>query len=219
MSHSTCRSLSIFDLDHTLLSVNSSFSFSLKLERKSLFHLPPALYCIWYYLRHQYFGLSIRDLHQYAFQSMFKGRRLQDLEHEAQFFIDSHLSTFLYQPALLRLRQAQLQNHQIVIMSSSPTFLVEPIAKKLGVDMWYGSIYRADGAGCLSEIQQIVEGQYKAQIVRDIQVEYQIPSTFTCAYSDSYLDLPLLEMAGKAVGVNPDRRLKEFCVKYGWEII
>lgn len=211
--------LNIFDLDHTLLTINSSFSFALTLKRKRFFELPPQVLCAWYFLRYKYFGLPLQQLHEYAFQSLFKGRRLSDLERRAEEFLNTDLWGFINEPALLRLRMAQELKQHTVIMSSSPIFLVEPIAKKLGVDTFYGSTYTTDEQGYLTGIKQIVDGPLKARLMKDLQAEHEISPSLTCAYSDSYLDLPLLEGAGKAVGVSPDRHLKKVCQKNGWEII
>ena len=41
----------------------------------------------------------------------------------------------------------------------------------------------------------------------------------TTFYSDSINDLPLLCAVEKAVGVNPDSKLRHECISRGWEII
>jgi len=39
------------------------------------------------------------------------------------------------------------------------------------------------------------------------------------AFSDSIADLPLLEMAGKAMVIRPDRELYSLSKQKGWEIL
>jgi phosphoserine phosphatase len=39
------------------------------------------------------------------------------------------------------------------------------------------------------------------------------------AYTDSYLDLPLLKAVGHVIAVNPDNALRRLSKKQGWEIL
>lgn len=39
------------------------------------------------------------------------------------------------------------------------------------------------------------------------------------AYSDSFNDLPLLELVGRPVAVNPDRRLRQVAITRGWPVL
>lgn len=211
--------LSIFDLDYTLVSMNTSFRFGLHLPRQKSRYVPPSVICIWYYLLYQAHSLSLTDLHEKAFQTIFKGRSLVDIQETVSHFLMNEFESHLYLPALERLRQAQNNNHYTVIVSSSPAMLVEPIAKKLEVNSWAATQYSVDDKGIINGIEQIVEGNYKARMAQSLMADMAIDSSCLTAYSDSLVDLPLLKVAGHPVGVNPDKHLKRICEKNGWEII
>lgn len=211
--------LSVFDLDHTLLTINSSYHFGAYLYRQKFFSFPSLLASLFYYARHKLFGLSIQKLHQKTFQLLFKGVSIEDLQAYVTVFLEQQLTEKLYQPALQRLHEAQKRGDYTLILSSSPDFLVRPIAEWFGVDSWQATIYAVDDGGCLSHLASILEGQDKANYLAHLIREMGIHSSSVTVYSDSHLDLPILKMAGKAIGVVPDFYLKRICQEKGWEII
>jgi HAD superfamily hydrolase (TIGR01490 family) len=62
-------------------------------------------------------------------------------------------------------------------------------------------------------------GSKKKDAVLDWLTQNNISNRNVCFYSDSYTDLPLLEICGKPVAVNPDRTLLGEAKKQGWEIL
>jgi HAD superfamily hydrolase (TIGR01490 family) len=212
-------SLTIFDLDHTLLTVNSSYRFGAYLYKKKFFSLFPLIRCMGYYGCHKLLGLSLEQLHHKVFWHLFKGQPLQEIERHAEAFVHGHLQELIYQPVFERLSLARRQNAFTAILSSSPDFLVKPIAHRLGVDAWYATQYVADGNGLLGRLGKIIQGREKAQEVKRLAQKLQVIDSSITVYSDSYLDLPVLQVAGKAVGVRPDNRLRRLCLKNKWEIL
>lgn len=211
--------LSVFDLDHTLLTVNSSYHFGVYLYRQNFFSFPSLLASLCYYAYHKLFGMSVQKLHKKTFQMLFKGVSAEELQKHAAVFLEEQLTKKFYKPALERLREAQEKGDYVLILSSSPDFLVKPIAEWLGVDAWQATIYAVDDCGRLSHLASILEGQDKADYLAHLIKKMNISSSSITAYSDSHLDLPVLKMAGKAIGVVPDFYLKRICQEKGWEII
>ncbi len=79
--------LVIFDLDHTLLKVNSSFYFGFFLYRRKFFSFWTLLKCLNDYARYKWFRMSIYDLHTKTFKRLFKGRALNEISsYVDQFF-------------------------------------------------------------------------------------------------------------------------------------
>jgi phosphoserine phosphatase len=84
---------------------------------------------------------------------------------------------------------------------------------------WTGTPYLSDPQGRFTSIGSVLEGQGKADIVIKLAQQMDLPLTDTIVYSDSYLDLPVLKIAGRAIGVKPDDHLKRICLQNGWEIL
>jgi phosphoserine phosphatase len=163
--------------------------------------------------------MSIYDLHIKAFARLFNGRSLADVRCYAVQFLTDSLDAMLYHPVVKRLKQAQNQGYHVMILSSAPDFLVEEIASRLQVSHWKATIYQPDEKGNFIAIAQVMEGEDKAKYLKEVADQMQLPQSAITVYSDSYLDLPILKIAGQAIAVGPDSRLKRICLQNGWEIL
>jgi HAD superfamily hydrolase (TIGR01490 family) len=208
-----------FDLDHTLLSTNCSFSFGKYLYKKG--HLSKPLMCMLsgLYFAHKARLLSMMDMQGIIFHKLFKGKPAKVFSHLAFDFLDESLDSMLYRPAVTEMHLASATGSLIAIFSSSPCFLVGPISERLGVEHWEASKYAVDRNGNFSHISRYLEGEGKAEITSQLIARMGINKNDVAAYSDSYHDLPFLEFVGKPVAVQPDRRLKKHSLRNQWRII
>jgi len=206
-------SVAAFDLDGTLLKKNGSFAFCRFLCKKGLLSRLDLAICALIYLRHCYFGLSLHDLHQQVFDRFFRGVSQAHLQIWIEPFLSEQLNTLWYSPALLRLKALQQEGIECIIFSNSPRFLVQAIARKIGVEKVFATEYQINDKGELIGIATLMDGLQKAKILQ------QIASKTTMALSDSPLDLPFLEAAKMCVAVNPKRALRKIAQKKGWEIL
>jgi HAD superfamily hydrolase (TIGR01490 family) len=213
------KKIAIFDLDHTLLTVNSSYQFGLYLYKTRELSLTTLAAIIFAYLRQRIFHTPLLPMHQQHFDRLFKEKSRAYFDTQASLFVEKHLSLFLNIPVLRRWEQHQAAGDQLVILSGSPTFLVEPIAKRLGAHHAIGTDYAIDSQGRFSHIVRVMDGHDKAEVAAQLAAEHGCHPSDLKAYSDSHLDLPLLQYAGKAVGVNPNRALRRYCLKHGWEVL
>lgn len=219
MSGITGGQVHAFDLDHTLIRANASFQFGLFLYRQGIFGALKMLHLLRYYASHKAFGTPIFDLHQRSFRALFLGRDSHEMSQHVDTFLDETLVQLWYAPAVSRLRDAQNAQHVTAIFSSSPDFLVKPIARRLGVHHWAASQYAVDHKGLFSSVDKVLEGSDKATLLHDLVRQWEITPSESIAYSDSHLDLPFLQAAGRAIVVNPDRKLKAISLQKAWEII
>jgi HAD superfamily hydrolase (TIGR01490 family) len=213
------RKLLLFDLDHTLLATNCSLRFGAYLYSQRFFSTSMMSYLAWCYWRHKVMGMPMRKVHEKVFQSLFLGRSISEFEERATKFLDQHFDKMLYMPAVERLRAAQAAGHHTGILSSSPDFLIKIVAERFGVDTWRATRYCVDKDKILCTISHLMEGLEKAKATIEIANALGISRDAVEAYSDSFLDVPFLEAAGCAVGVNPDPKLRRLCKKNGWRIL
>lgn len=210
--------LIVFDLDHTLLNANSSFRFGSFLYRHKFFSFKTLLGCLSDYIRHKWLGMTIHDLHAQTFARLFEGCLLADIDHYVDIFLTESLNDMLHEPVVQRLKVAQKQGDYILILSSSPDFLVKEIARRLQVMDWKATIYESDQQGVLIAVH-VMCGEDKAQYVKKLADQMSLSRSDITVYSDSHLDLPILKMAGQAVAVGPNFYLKRLCLQNGWEIL
>lgn len=211
--------LAVFDLDKTIVSDNCSFDFCRYLVRKKVLPLSSLLYSVFFYIQHVFFGMSLTALHNKVFEHSLRGMPLEKLEENVEPFLKDYLSSEVYAPVFSELRLAQHLGHYTLILSSSPSFLVEKIAEALGVNDWRATQYAVDNERKLCDITTIMQGEEKAVCVQEISDKLGIAKEQITAYSDSFLDLPFLLTAGTAIAVNPDRKLRRFSEQNNWSII
>lgn len=213
------RSISAFDLDHTLFSENSSYRFGKYLCDKKLLSLHSLAFIVGCNIRHKIGLLPITKLHESAFQRLFFGRSSLVVRQWAKDFLTEQFEKLLYLPAIIKLRQAQEAGHLTVILSSTPDFLVEPIAQQLKVPLWDSTQYEIDQNNQFCGIKKLLLGENKALILEQLGQKYGVSKQDVYAYSDSHLDLPFLMAAGTKYGVNPNRKLRSICRQNNWAII
>jgi len=213
------KALSVFDLDYTLIAGNSSFKFCQYLSRRAVLPSFTPFYSFFYYLRHRFLNLSLSALHHKIFTCFLKGKSLELLESFVEPFIQEEISSLLYMPAIDHLRRAQHLGHFTLILSNSPEFLVKGIAEFLGVSGWHATRYAVDKDNMLSHVAAIMQGEDKAWQVKAIADKLNLDKSQITAYSDSHLDIPFLLSAGKAVAVNPNRKLLQISRKHNWPVI
>lgn len=211
--------LFIFDLDRTLISVNSSFCFGKYLFQKKVLSLSRVIRLVFLYTLHKFGFLSIKQLHEETFKCFFLDLSVEMIEKNADLFLAEKFDSLIYRPVFEHLKKAKASNGYTAILSSSPDFLVEKIAHLLKVDLWEATVYHKTADLKYSHISQFIEGKEKSWILQQWQNELNIPKENVTVFSDSYLDLPLLLMAGHPFAVNPDRYLRKHCDRFKWPVI
>ena len=106
------------------------------------------------------------------------------------------------------------------IVSASPIELVAPLATALGMT---GAIATesevVDGAYTGRLLSEFCYGQGKVNRIRKLAAERGYDLRLCYAYSDSKSDLPLLEVVGHPVAVNPDGTLRKVARSRNWPMV
>ena len=133
--------------------------------------------------------------------------------------LDDVLTPIIYAEALELIEEHKRAGRKTVIISSSPIETVEPIGEYLGVDDVIATRARLDADGRYTgELEFYAYGPHKADAIREMAVREGIDLARSYAYSDSITDLPMLELVGNPVAVNPDRELARVAREREWEM-
>lgn len=106
------------------------------------------------------------------------------------------------------------------IVSASPIELVDPLAKSLG--MTGGIATRSevvDGVYTGRLDGPFVYGDGKVEAIAKLAAEKGYDLDLCYGYSDSVSDLPMLELVGHPVAVNPDNGLESVAHQRGWPTV
>jgi HAD superfamily hydrolase (TIGR01490 family) len=121
--------------------------------------------------------------------------------------------------------QALVQEHRDkghipLLISATNHFIAEPIAGLLGFNDLICTNIKREGDLYTTSIDGIPA--FREGKVRRVE-QWLVKTRFTLegswGYSDSFNDLPLLEMVTHPVAVNPDPRLEQIARQSGWKII
>ena len=125
----------------------------------------------------------------------------------------------LYPQAMELLQRHKRAGRQVYIASSSPEDYLRLLADELAIDGVIGTRAQIVDGRYTGELEgPLVHGPEKAVRV-EVSAEPGIDLARSFAYSDSINDLPLLELVGNPVAMNPDHRLRSIARKRGWEVL
>ena len=109
---------------------------------------------------------------------------------------------------------------KIYIISAAPEEIVRPLGELLGVDGSLASRGEIDDLGCYTgKMEFYCYGPNKAIAIEQLATEHGIDLANSSAYSDSATDIPMLEIVGHGVAVNPGKVLAATALERGWEIL
>ncbi|WP_348663186.1 haloacid dehalogenase-like hydrolase [Chlamydia vaughanii] len=205
-----------FDLDGTLLRGTSSIGFYKYALKQRIFSYKTLPSCCLSLLRFQLFFLDIASFYSHITNSLLAKVAFDDLASAAIDFSNQLDKKDFYSPAIDKLHEAlDDPTGEVMIFSSSPDFIVGPIAKRLGANMWYASCFQGISRGQMLE-NQCLTGDNKAKILSHLK---KIGRARSHTFSDNIIDLPFLLLGEEKTVVRPRGRLKKMARKYYWNII
>ena len=215
------RAAAFFDLDRTLISGSSVYAFGYVAWRNKMVPTRDLLSDARRAIEFRLFGdtadkaSGVRD----RILDAIKGRTveelaalgdeiiprlLEDVRNESQGFIDLHHDA----------------GRATYLVTASPIEIVDRLAKELGL------------TGAIATVAETIDGRYtgklsepfcygpgKAENIAKLAAELNYDLELSYGYSDSVSDLPMLELVGHPVAVNPDRELESVARARGWPIV
>ena len=219
----TRRRLALFDLDHTLLPLDSDHSWGV--FTTTLGWTEP----VEFNRRNDEFFAHYRagtlDIHDYVrFATDAVRQRGADAAAAAhRRFMDEVIT-----PAILPAARALVESHraagdQLVIVTATNAFVTRPIADALGIDELIAvDLVRGEDGWITGDIDGIPSAREGKVARMDAWLAARglgwddVETTF---YSDSLNDLALLERVDHPVATNPDARLRALAAERGWQIL
>ncbi len=215
--------LALFDLDHTLLPIDSDYSWGVYTtdigwtdndhfrQRNDEF-----------YAHYQAGTLDIHDYVRFSTQAARLKGAAEAARAHAHFMQTVVLPVI--QPQALALIDAHAQaGDQILIVTATNEFVTRPIATALGVNELIAVELERDASGWITGEIHGTPSFREGKVTRVNQwlAERQLTwaSVETTFYSDSINDLALLEKATHPVATNPDPRLRDLATDRGWRIL
>ena len=107
-----------------------------------------------------------------------------------------------------RLKYHKERNHKVIIISGSPDFLVSKMAERYGVKDYRASTYEVNENGIFTgKVIPMWDAKRKQKAIADFCKMYKIDLTKSYAYGDTTGDLTMFKNVGKAIAINPAKKL------------
>lgn len=210
--------VAIFDVDGTIIDGTCMTIYAKYLYKKKIIKLG---FLLKYLSKMSYYVLLIR-LGRFN-ESLAAKKALKDTSKRLPVNTARHLALECFEkkikPKIIKevaniIKKHAKKGHKIILISSSPKFVLEPLAKYLNIKHLYATDFV-----CKNNKFKAVKKPYsfrkgKIEIIKKLNLNLKE----SYAYSDSMHDLPLLEMVKYPTVINPDRRLKKIALKRGWFI-
>jgi hypothetical protein len=134
--------------------------------------------------------------------------------------INELIEPLIYDEALELIDHHLSQGDEVWLVSMSPTQVVEPFAKLLGITGAIASRAKIDENGKFTgEMEFFAQGENKAIAIKELAQKRGIDLAESFSYSDSATDIPMLQVVGHAFAVNPDKELTKTAHDNEWPIL
>ncbi len=212
--------LTIFDLDETLISIDSDHAWGEYVADQGL--VDPASHRRQNEAFYEDYKRGQLDIHAYcAFACRVLSLHSMDtLFHHRKRFIEQVITPHVLPKAQALVTQEREQGNHVMIVTATMEFVTRPIADLFGIEDLIAPVPELkDGVytGNITGVPSFGEG--KVTRLKSWLKDNHFEPSSSRFYSDSHNDLPLLELVDEPVAVNPDPKLKAIATERGWACI
>ena len=213
------RSVAFFDLDDTLLSINSGSVLVREAYKRGLMStsdLLNAIYLSWLYKFH----LRDTSVIVSGMGRWLKGMTLDEMNVLSDHVVNKHLVNAIRPEIYSEIKFHRENNAEVVILSSAIIQICRQLGSYIGADNVVCTVMEVvDGVFTgLPENKFCFEDEKRIRLIQYCEMRnYNLNETFY--YGDSISDLPALKAVGHPVCVQPDRRLSRVSHENGWRIL
>ena len=211
-----------FDLDKTVIAKTSIIAYAPTLRKNGYLSIPMAVRTAWGHLLFKFFGADEKSLDKARKTALrlATGMNQKAMKRLVRDNLTEVIEPIVYDDAIDLIEDHKLKGHLVVLISASPTEIVEPLAEHLGIDDFIATTPVVDSEGRYTgEVEFYAAGSHKAEAITDLASKKNISLKNSWAYSDSSTDIPMLELVGNPVAVNPDRELRKQAEEKNWPVL
>lgn len=210
--------VAIFDLDRTLIDVNSGHLWLRHEWKRGRIGVGGVMRGIGWFTR---YALGESDLTRALDEAarVYRGVSLAEVEADVASWFQHHLAGRARPGALDTLRHHHDAGHTLLLATSSSQFIGRLAGACWGFDDVIATEVEHDGATLDGTIRTPGFGHHKLDRCRAWVEAREGSLADVTFYTDSYSDRPLLDAVGHPVVVHPDARLRRYARMRGWPIL
>lgn len=211
-----------FDVDNTLIQGSSLILLAEELAKRRFISIRELMPAVVKQLRYRISGSeNADDIAEGREQALaiVRGKSVAELQELCRDIVDRHMLTKAYQDTIELGGMHIAAGQQVWLVSATPVQIGQALAERLGFTGALGTVAEEeDGVFTGRLVGDILHGPGKKHAVAALAAIQQLDLGRCTAYSDSINDLPMLEMVGEPIAVNPDRKLRRHAKARGWAI-
>jgi HAD superfamily hydrolase (TIGR01490 family) len=212
--------VAFFDLDRTLIDVNSALLFAqFERRRGRISSLMLARAAAWTFAYHLNL-LDIEKAYDYAL-AHYRGTSWDELDRLTKGWFETDVARRLVPGGRRAIDEHRAHGHRCVLITNSSCFAADAATATFGLDAWIANLFERDENGLLTGRFERPLCYGAGKITRaNAWLETnggELGEAFF--YTDSLSDLPMLEVVGQPRIINPDPRLKREAKRRGWPIV
>jgi HAD superfamily hydrolase (TIGR01490 family) len=207
----------LFDMDHTLLRVDTAMSWTKFLYRRG--ELPGTMLAKAIYWSTLY-KLAVLDM-ETVFTKLcmdLAGDSEAEMIAKCAIWYREHVEPHVAPAARVAVEHHRQAGHTVVLATGSTVYAARPVAAGVGIEHVLSSELEVVGGAFTGKPSALCFGRHKVALAEQWAATHGIDLSRSYFYSDSYNDLPMLARVGTAIAVNPDARLRRHAKKHGWAI-
>ena len=211
-----------FDLDKTIIAGSSTLAFGRPLYRAGFLHRRTLLRLGIASVSYMLFGADEDSLERARDEmlDLVSGWDRSEIDAIVAETLDEVIEPLVFAEALFLIDEHKRAGREVYVVSASPEEFVAPIARMVGIDRVIATKIRTDAMGrYVPELERYVMGPGKAEAMLDVAERDGIDLSGSFAYTDSFTDLPMLDVVGNPVAVNPEKELREAAEENEWPIL
>jgi HAD superfamily hydrolase (TIGR01490 family) len=212
------RVTAFFDLDRTLVNCNTGRLFLQDMRARGELSLGKALRAVSWLAKYHFAVVDFQAITAHV-ADFLRGRVEADFAEQCQRLVEDRVLPRLLPAGLRTIEQHRDRGHALALLSTSPRYIVEPVARALSVEAVGATDFEVQGGRLTGQLKgPACYGPGKIHWAEKLGRSHNLNVDASWFYTDSYTDLPMLERVTHRVAVNPDPRLRRAARARGWQV-
>ena len=210
-----------FDMDKTLLSASSAVLLVRYMVKRGELARQDVMRFVSALLRYKMGRLDMIETTRAIVLELAGQSEAERIDHTRQWF-QEHLIDYVTEEGRRWVAAHRRLGHRVALITASPSYTAEQLADHLGMageDVMATRFEVQHGLFTGRMLEPMIYGQGKLDVARAYAQDFGVDLGQSYFYTDSIADLPLLEMVGYPVAVNPDRSLRRLARSKGWAVV
>lgn len=207
-----------FDMDNTLLSVDSGMSWTKFLYRRG--ELPTSMVAKAIYWSTLY-KLAVLDMDAVMTKLVedLRGDSEAEMIAKCAVWYAQDVAPHVAPAGRVAIEHHRRAGHTIVLATGSTVYAATPVAKGVGIEHVLSTRLEVGHDGAFTgRPAALCFGRHKVTLAEKWAADNGIDLRRSYFYSDSYNDLPMLARVGHPIAVNADTRLRRHALRHGWAL-